>query len=137
MLALLFRLLGCRQTLLREFLYQNHLAAPLADLVRATNPLPRPMPQPGAPGSVADADRIIRQMERDGQGVPVLLRQYLKLGARVLGFSLDPSFGNGVDALMMVDLTAIDPAILNRYLGRAEAIRFLARHGGKASPTAA
>ena len=34
-----------------------------------------------------------------GAPVPVLLRQYLKLEARVLGFSVDPLFRDAIDAL--------------------------------------
>jgi hypothetical protein len=67
-------------------------------------------------------------MESDGKGVPVLLRQYLKLKARLIGFNVDPQFGDALDALMMVDLTVVDRSILDRYFGREEAARFLAWH---------
>jgi hypothetical protein len=33
-------------------------------------------------------------MEGDGKGVPVLLRQYLKLKAKLIGFNVDPQFGD-------------------------------------------
>jgi hypothetical protein len=75
--------------------------------------------------------------EPDGKGVPVLLRQYLKLNARVLGFNIDPAFGDALDALMMVDLLHVQPALLTRYLGRDEAAQFLARHRATASNAAA
>jgi len=58
----------------------------------------------------------------------VLLRQYLKLNARLIGFNTDPAFGDALDALMIVDLTAVDPALLRRYLGPAQAAAFLAFH---------
>jgi hypothetical protein len=67
----------------------------------------------------------------------VLLRQYLKLNARLLGFNVDPNFGDALDALMMVDLTAVTPAILNRYFGRTAAADFLAYHRRKPSASAA
>jgi hypothetical protein len=60
---------------------------------------------------------LAEQFERDGSGMPVLLRQYLKLNARVLGFNVDPSFGDVLDALMMVDLLQVDVRILRRYFG--------------------
>jgi hypothetical protein len=50
----------------------------------------------------------LRAMEGDGKGVPILLRQYLKLNARLIGFNVDPNFRNALDALMMVDLTAVE-----------------------------
>jgi hypothetical protein len=57
----------------------------------------------------------------------VLLRQYLKLNARLLGFSIDPAFGNVLDGLVVVDLDDVEPAILARYMGREEAAAFRAR----------
>jgi hypothetical protein len=59
--------------------------------------------------------------------LPVLLRQYLKLNARLLGFTLDPSFGNVLDGLVVVDLHDIEPAILARFMGRDEAAAFRAQ----------
>jgi hypothetical protein len=70
----------------------------------------------------------VARAEADRKGLPILLRQYLKLNARLLGFNFDPNFGDALDALMMVDLTAVDSAILNRYFGGQEAFEFVARH---------
>jgi hypothetical protein len=69
--------------------------------------------------------------------MPVLLRQYLKLSARLLGFNVDRQFGDALDALMMVDLTTVDRAMLDRYLGRDEAEAFLGRHAQTAPSRAA
>ena len=52
----------------------------------------------------------------------------MKLNARLIGFNVDPAFGEALDALMLVDLTTVDLPILNRYLGRADAKQFLAYH---------
>jgi CobQ-like glutamine amidotransferase family enzyme len=60
----------------------------------------------------------------------VLLRQYLKLNAKLLGFNIDPAFGDVLDGLVLVDLTQVHEPVLNRYLGTAEAERFLAHHRG-------
>jgi putative hemolysin len=122
--------------LLMAFLQQNHLARELAELVTALNPA-RVAPAAGAgssvPATLDQAERAVCALEPDGQGMPVLLRQYLKLNARLIGFNIDPDFGQALDALMMVDLTAVDEAMLNRYLGREETAAFLARHRGGAS----
>ena len=117
--------------LLMAFLLQNHRHAELADLVQAANPstqsaaLPRGV---AIPASIAEADALVSRFEQDGKGVPVLLRQYLKLNARVLGFNVDPAFGDALDALMMVDLADVDPSILKRYFGREGAEAFLSAH---------
>lgn len=87
--------------LLMAFLEQNHRDGELASLIEALNPPPRPT--------------VVAASKPD---VPVLLRQYLKLNAKLIGFNVDRDFGDALDALMMVDLADVDPAILNRYLGR-------------------
>lgn len=116
--------------LLMAFLMQNHLEADLARLVEAIHPRPMDgMPADPVPASIEEASRLVARLEADGKGVPVLLRQYLKLKAKLIGFNVDPQFGDALDALMMVDLTAVDQGILDRYFGREEAARFLAWHG--------
>jgi len=115
--------------LLMEFLRQHHFAKEFAELVDAVH-APRTRPAQAAPvaRSIDDMNRLVRRAEADGKGMPVLLRQYLKLNARLIGFNVDPAFGDVLDALMLVDLTAVDLSILNRYLGPADAQRFLAHH---------
>jgi len=126
------------QTLLMAFLQQNHLNRDLADLVQAIHPRTfNPAPPDAIPRSIDQANRLVVQAERDGKGVPILLKQYLKLNATLLGFNVDPDFGDALDALMMVDLTAVDVGILNRYLGAEEAGRFLAYHRTRDSADAA
>jgi putative hemolysin len=113
--------------LLMAFLLQNHRHAELAELVEAINPVKQPPPGRGSvlPSTVAETEEMISRLETDGKGIPILLRQYLKLNARVLGFNVDPAFGDVVDALMMVDLADVDEAILRRYFGRDGAQRVL------------
>jgi putative hemolysin len=125
--------------LLMAFLQQNHLDRDLAELVEAMNPAGNPAAPPSSaiPQSIEEANRLVTQAEADGKGLPILLRQYLKLNARLIGFNVDPHFGDALDALMMVDLTAVDSAILNRYFGRQEAADFLARHQRERSVYAA
>lgn len=126
--------------LLMSFLQQNHLAQDLAELVDAVNPVLNTRtsaPLPAVPCSLDEAQRLVLQAEGDGKGVPVLLRQYLKLNARLIGFNVDPDFGDALDALMMVDLTTVSPAILHRYFGRVAAEAFLAYHRTKSSASAA
>ena len=126
--------------LLMSFLRQNHLDRDLAELVDAINPdtdTRTSAPSTTIPHNIDEANRLVAQAEADGKGVPVLLRQYLKLNARLLGFNVDAEFGDALDALMMVDLTAVAPAILTRYLGRTGAADFLARHVAREPANAA
>lgn len=126
--------------LLMAFLLQNHLDRDLARLVEAINPMDVQTtlpPSTPVPRSIDEANRLVAQAEAGGEGVPILLRQYLKLNARLLGFNVDPNFGDALDALMMVDLATVDRAILNRYFGRQEAARFLEHHRDHRSAHAA
>ncbi|MEZ5355335.1 MAG: GNAT family N-acyltransferase [Bryobacteraceae bacterium] len=102
----------------------------LGRLVRERNPFRRGSGAEAAAGDVEQLSRVVSGMEPDGAGVPVLLRQYLKLGGRLLGFNVDPAFSGVVDGLIVVDLTRTEPRWLSRYLGIEEAARFLQHHRG-------
>lgn len=78
--------------------------------------------------SVEEMDSLIAQIEGKQRGMPVLVRQYLRLGAKLLAFNVDPSFGNVLDGLVLVDLTRVEPALLSRYMGREGYQAFMATH---------
>jgi putative hemolysin len=104
--------------LLTAFLEQHHLDPSLARLVTPKHPRPHaPVHGRAIPADTDQADRQIREIERDGKPMPVLLRHYLKLRARALSFSVDPGFGHVLDALMAVDLTEVPANVRRRYLG--------------------
>jgi putative hemolysin len=73
--------------------------------------------------SVANLDELIREMENGERGLPVLLRHYLSLNARVLGMNVDRSFGDVLDALMLLDLRDVPAAMLARFVGHEAAAR--------------
>jgi putative hemolysin len=74
------------------------------------------------------ADVIAAGDDPQRRGAPVLLRQYLKLGGRVLGFNIDPDFGHSLDCLTVVDLTRTPDAVLSRYMREETLARFRAAH---------
>jgi putative hemolysin len=76
-----------------------------------------------------DLAKPIADVETDGKGLPILLRQYAKVGGRLLGFNVDQKFSNVLDGLIVVDLRKTEPAVLERYMGREAAITFRRRHG--------
>jgi hypothetical protein len=71
---------------------------------------------------------LVAGLEPDGKGTPVLLRQYLKLGGRMLGFNIDPEFGNALDCLVLVDLRKTDPRVLQKYMSGPAWERFSEAH---------
>lgn len=123
------------QRLLVEFLRANNFDTETARLLRARRP-PRFRGGRSAEDeriasvarSLEDVEELVRDIESDGRGMPVLLRQYLKLNGKLIGFNIDPAFGDVLDGLFYVDLTAVPAPILDRYMGREPAARFRAYH---------
>jgi putative hemolysin len=110
--------------LMIAFLEKREWLTDLAGLIR-----PRQAPsRRGAPEHCRDIDDlsdVVSDLEAGDRGVPVLLRQYLRLGGKLLGFNVDPQFSNALDGLILVDLTRTEPRLLERYLGKSEAHIFL------------
>lgn len=99
----------------------------LAPYVHPNNPYEDVMPADISPRleSIEQVSARVAQTEPDGKGVPVLLRQYLKLNATLLEFNVDPQFGNCLDALLMVDLRTAPDAMMKRYMGKEAYSRFM------------
>jgi putative hemolysin len=81
---------------------------------------------------ISDLNAPIRDVD-SRNGVPVLLRQYLKLGGEVVAFNVDPRFSDVVDCLLLVDLRKTDRALLDKYMGSGDASSFLAHWAPPAS----
>ena len=81
---------------------------------------------------VEDLSAPIADLEPDGKGLPILVKQYVKLGGRLLAFSVDPSFSNTLDGFVTVDLRHTPPEILSRYMGREGANSFYGWHAAAA-----
>ncbi len=128
--------------LIAAFLSVNNFLPDLSRLVRARKPLRRRRFRGGldpnlTSAMVTDLDdlaALLADIESDEKGVPILLKQYLRLGGRMLGFNLDPKFGDCLDGLIMVDLRKTEPRMLARYLGKHDAAGLLNYHGLKLPP---
>jgi putative hemolysin len=77
---------------------------------------------------IEEVSGLVADIEPDQKGVPVLFKQYLKLGGKMLGFNVDPKFSGVLDGLVLVDLLETNPKTLSRYLGAEQAAAFLAHH---------
>lgn len=60
---------------------------------------------------------MVSDMEDDGRSIPVLLRQYLRLGGEMISFNVDDEFGSTFDCLVLVDLTKAPDRLMTRYCG--------------------
>lgn len=52
---------------------------------------------------ITNIDNFIAEIEND-QGMPVLLKKYIKLNAKIIGFNVDPKFNNCLDGLILLDI---------------------------------
>ncbi|HVN57809.1 MAG TPA: lysophospholipid acyltransferase family protein [Bacteroidales bacterium] len=72
-------------------------------------------------------EKIILDIE-PGYRLPVLLKKYLEINGKIVGFNIDPKFNNCVDGLLILDLLSVpdefikglaremdDPSILERF----------------------
>ena len=49
-------------------------------------------------------DKFIGDVDELNSGLPILLKKYIKLNARIIGFNVDPKFNNCLDGLIALDL---------------------------------
>ncbi len=52
-------------------------------------------------------DKLIDELEPNYLRLPVLIKQYIRQNAKIIGFNVDPEFNNSVDALMYIRITDI------------------------------
>lgn len=49
-------------------------------------------------------EKLIEEVETSHHRMPVLLKRYLKLNGKIIGFNIDPKFNDCMDGLMILDL---------------------------------
>ncbi len=117
--------------LMVKFLSAYRQSPELAPLVRARNPFrqrPSKLTDELIGATVWDVEELsalIADVETDRKGVPVLLKQYLKLGGELVAFHVDRRFADALDGLIVVDLRKTDTRVLERYMGKVGAAQFL------------
>ncbi|HKQ70920.1 MAG TPA: GNAT family N-acyltransferase, partial [Polyangiaceae bacterium] len=122
--------------LMVDFILQADHMHPLSRYVRARNPFAQKrrasfdngLPVTRFLRDIDDISGVVSDIEADQKGVPVLFKQYLKLGGKMLGFNVDPEFSGVLDGLVVVDLLETNEKTLSRYLGAGAAERFRAHH---------
>ncbi len=113
-----------REMIVRYF-EQREDGREFGDLIQARTPFRAPKLRRWDCGAICSALRDLDELaepisdvEEDGKGLPILLKQYAKVGGRLVGFNLDRKFSDVVDGLVIVDLRQTDPSVLARYMGK-------------------
>jgi putative hemolysin len=130
------------QQLLVDFLKANNYDANLGRMIRPRSPY-RGALKPvwgraelAGIGSIDNVSELVAMQEGGERGVPILIKQYLKLGGRLLGFNVDRGFNDCIDGLIMVDLRQTELKVLQKYMGREAAESFLLLHDVNLQKTA-
>jgi putative hemolysin len=124
--------------LIATTLLRHNSANEIASMITPKRPpaLKKPMRLPGFDPKQSDrfcqdmeeVCSVIADIEMEQKSIPVLLRQYLNLGGRLLAFNIDHSFSDAMDGLILVDLIETDPKTLSRYMGKTGTAEFRAYH---------
>jgi len=121
--------------LITLFLRANNYLPELAKLIKARNPVSHTRvfgmdieTTSFVVKDLRDVSDLLADVESQQKAVPILLRQYLRLGGKLLGFNIDKNFGDVLDGLIFVDLLETELNLLERYMGRDGAQQFLAAH---------
>jgi len=130
------------QQLLIDFLRANNYDNQLSRHIRPRRPyrgVLRPVwrkAELAGMGTIDNVSELVAIQESGEKGVPILIKQYLKLGGRLLGFNVDRDFNDCIDGLIMVDLRHTDERVLQKYMGSEGASAFLAMHKEKMKKSA-
>jgi putative hemolysin len=64
--------------------------------------------------TLKDLDSLISDIEITNMRIPVLLRQYLALNAKIISFNIDPKFSDCLDGFLILDIETIPMEMLKK-----------------------
>ena len=64
--------------------------------------------------TLKDLDSLISDIEITNMKIPVLLKQYLALNAKIISFNIDPKFSDSLDGFLILDIETIPNEILKK-----------------------
>lgn len=67
--------------------------------------------------SIKSLDTLISDIEIGHNKVPVLLRQYIQLNAKLIGFNIDPKFADAIDGFLVLDIHKVPEDVI-QMLGK-------------------
>lgn len=108
------------KSLIVDFITKNHFDYELASYVKPRNKFKADL-TPIDKGllidnseSLKDLDSLIGDIENEHIKIPVLLRQYMTLNAKIICFNIDPKFSDCLDGFLIVDTQNIPAEMLEK-----------------------
>ncbi len=102
------------RSLIMEFVQQHHYDQEMAAAIRPRNKfrikpdkVDREVLVQASMADLKRMDRLIADVDPTETAMPVLLKKYLLLNARIIGFNRDPRFNDALDGLMVLDLSKL------------------------------
>ncbi|MCS6894872.1 MAG: lysophospholipid acyltransferase family protein [Bacteroidia bacterium] len=128
------------KALLAAFLEDKYGAADLMQNARGRTPytIPKQYKQhyyTVSVQSLQDVQELIEELEGSHLKVPILIKHYLKLGARIVAFNIDHAFNDAMDILIVTDLLSSPPELMVKYLGEEGYATYLRVHGKTTAPS--
>lgn len=126
--------------LIIRFIMSNHLNWKMAQHIKPRNSYKFKSNNPDINILMENMERDINRLDKTigdldelNSGLPVLLKKYIKLNAKIIGFNVDPKFNNCLDGLIVLDVydvpkitieslskEANDGSILERFYSNRE-----------------
>lgn len=108
------------KSLIVDYITKNHFDYELASYVKPKNKFKADLSPIDtellveSSDSLKDLDGLISDIENSHIKIPVLLRQYLNLNAKIISFNIDPKFSDCLDGFLVVDLQKIPAEMLEK-----------------------
>ena len=108
------------KSLIVDYITKNHFDYELASYIKPKNkfkadlsPIDKDLLLENS-DNLKDLDSLIADIENSHIKIPVLLRQYLNLNAKIICFNIDPKFSDCLDGFLLVDLQKIPAEMLEK-----------------------
>lgn len=108
------------KSLIVDYITKNHFDYELAHLIKPKNKFKADLSAIDkdllveTSDSLKDLDSLISDIESTHIKIPVLLRQYMNLNAKIICFNIDPKFSDCLDGFLLVDTQNIPAEMLER-----------------------
>jgi len=108
------------KSLIVDYITKNHFDYELAHYVKPKNKFKADLSAIDkdllieSSESLKDLDSLISDIENSHIKIPVLLRQYMNLNAKIICFNIDPKFSDCLDGFLLVDTQNIPPEMLEK-----------------------